>query len=98
MTNYDRRNSGDRYISVAIIIGIIILVLSGNLLKAQSSPKYTVKNGFVVAAPAKTKSAPKAAEIHSQVNGETFYKGAKGGIYYLRTSKKTGKTYKCYVR
>lgn len=27
----------------------------------------------------------------------TFYKGSKGGIYYWKTSKKTGKQYKAYI-
>lgn len=31
-------------------------------------------------------------------DGLTYYKGSKGGIYTIRTSKKTGNQYKQYVK
>ena len=42
--------------------------------------------------------APKTETVYTTYNGVTFYKGSKGGIYYYRLSKKTGKPYRCYIK
>jgi hypothetical protein len=39
----------------------------------------------------------KADKVHSVVNGITFYQGSKGGVYFWKVSKKTGKKYKVYM-
>jgi len=98
MTNYDRRNSSDRYISVALVIGIIVLVLSGVMVKAQKPPHYKMVNGQVTTIADTGKATAKTSKVYQVIGGETFYTGSKGGVYYLRTSKKTGKTYKVYVK
>ena len=36
-------------------------------------------------------------KVYSTVGTTVFYIGSKGGIYYYKTSKKTGKKYKVYV-
>jgi hypothetical protein len=46
----------------------------------------------------KKKKVKQPDKVYKIVDGVTFYKGAKGGIYYWKTSKKTGKLYKCYVK
>ena len=97
MTTYDRRNSSDRYISVVVVIGIIVLILSGVMAKAQRAPHYKIVNGQVTTVTDSGKAA-KPSVIYQKIGNDTFYVGSKGGVYYLRTSKEKGKTYKVYVK
>ncbi len=54
--------------------------------------------GKVVTVPKATESAKVPDKVYATSGTTTFYKGAKGGVYYLKVSKKTGKEYKCYVK
>jgi len=63
---------------------------------AQSTT-YQVVNGKVTDTSPITKVKP-ADKVYQVHNGVTFYQGAKGGVYYWKKSKKTGKAYKCYVK
>lgn len=45
----------------------------------------------------KKDTVKKADKVHSVVNGITFYQGSKGGVYFWKVSKKTGKKYKVYM-
>jgi len=83
---------------LVIVLIICILCIVFDLSAQSSTPKanYKLVNGKVVeTAKAKTAKAPDT--VYQVVNGVQFFKGAKGGIYYIRTSKKTGKPYRCYV-
>lgn len=36
--------------------------------------------------------------VYTVKDSIVFYKGKKGGIYYLKTSKKTGNPYRVYIK
>lgn len=78
---------------------LIALFLAASITLTTAGTTYKVLNNKVVAlkSTSKTLTARKDT-VYQVVDGVTFYKGAKGGIYYYRTSKKTGKAYKCYVK
>lgn len=80
----------------------LIIIVAATLLlctQAQAGKTYKVDNGKVVSVLAKTDTVSKKKDkVFQVVDGITFYQGSKGGIYYYRTSKKTGKPYKYYVK
>jgi hypothetical protein len=78
-----------------LVIVAIMMVLTVNA-NAQS---YKMVNGKVVESKKDTTAKAKkvADPVYQIVDGVTFYKGDKGGVYCWKTSKKTGKQYKSYV-
>ena len=81
-------------------ITIIALIIAAALLSMTSgAQKYTVtKSGEIKTATAKADTVKKADTcIKIMPDGTKIYKGAKGGIYYWRTSSKTGQQYKSYL-
>ena len=79
----------------------IALVLIGYLGLAGfncSGQSYKLDaNNKIVVVQKDTAKVKQADKVHSIVNGVTFYTGPKGGVYYWRKSKKTGKDYKVYM-
>lgn len=85
-------NSMKRSTLLAALI-FLALILAGICSQAQT---YTLKAGKIEkTAPAKTKKADSVVKV---IDGVTFYQGAKSGIYYWKTSKKTGLKYKAYLK
>ena len=83
-----------RKLALLLIVGLFSLCV-----EAQEKVSYKMIEGQVTAIK-KSEKAPKAKtadKIVTFIDGQTFYQGAKGGIYYLKVSK-TGKEYKCYVK
>jgi hypothetical protein len=74
---------------------LLVLLLFVSLL--GYGQKFTKVNGAIVKDTAKTKTV-KTDKVYQKIDGVTFYQGAKGGIYYWKTSKKTGKKYKSYLK
>lgn len=77
-----------------ILVSVLALFLSVSV-NAQS---YKLVNGKIETVKKDSTKVKKADAVYQVVNGVTFYKGAKGGIYYFAVSKNTGKTYKRYVK
>jgi len=69
--------------------------MAGMAQTPKGTTKHLVKSGdsIKVAVP-KVKKPDSVIKI---VDGIKIYKGAKGGLYYYRTSK-AGNTYKCYIK
>ena len=80
----------------ALIFFVILTIISIRVCNAQS---YTLAdNGKIVATPTSTTATTKTPDkVYQVVDGKTFFQGAKGGVYYYKTSAKTGKQYKVYV-
>jgi len=80
--------------NLLVLLFFVVLSFIANQACAQS---YTMKNDQIVKTEksVKTKAPDK---VYTVQDGITFYVGSKGGIYYWKTSKKTGKTYKVYVK
>ena len=78
----------------AVIMAIIAaaLILSSPEVSGQ---KYSIKNGTVVKDSTKTKTPDKVIKI---IGKDTIFQGAKGGYYYHRVSKQTGKVYHSYIK
>lgn len=81
----------------ALIFFIILTVISVNVCHAQS---YSLAaDGKLVKTEKVTTSSTKAPDkIYATQDGITFYQGSKGAVYYWKTSAKTGKKYKVYVK
>lgn len=80
----------------ALIFFVILTVISVSVCNAQT---YTLNDGKLVKASKATTSATKAPDkIYATQDGITFYQGSKGAVYYWKTSAKTGKKYKVYVK
>lgn len=77
-----------------IVATIVALLLCGTV----SAQKYTVKNGTVVVSPVTHDTTKVADKVFASKDGKTFYISTRGSVYYWKTSKKTGKQYKCYVK
>ena len=81
---------------LVVIFFIVMTIISISVCSAQS---YSLAaNGTIVTKPKAATTAKVADKVYATQNGITFYVGSKGGVYYLKTSKKTGKQYKCYVK
>ena len=79
------------------IILIAAIIAAALISMSSGAQTFTVnKAGEIKTAPAKTIKKPDT--VYKIVNGVTIYKGSKGGYYYMRTSKKTGQPYKCYLK
>ncbi len=65
------------------------------ILSAQDSFKVDSAGKVVQIKITQPKQPDKVIQVIDTVK---YYQGAKGGVYYLRKSKKTGKTYKCYLK
>jgi len=79
------------------LISLILICTALSGMAQAQKPTYKIINGKVVMTTAKdtTKTPDKVIQV---IDGTKFYQGPKGGIYYLKVSKKTGKAYKCYVK
>lgn len=77
-----------------IVIALLAFICSG--LQAQT---YKLdKTGNITKVDSTTKRVKTPDKVYKIVDGTIFYKGPKGGVYYLKTSKKSGKQYKCYIK
>ena len=82
----------------AIVYFIVMTAFSTVACHAQKATTYTLVNGKVTAVTATTTTSAKPDDsVYQVVNGVKFYKGARGGVYQIVTSKTTGKPYKKYV-
>lgn len=83
---------------------IMILALFMSIcVYSQNVPKTTQyvvnKHGELVEKKDTLKTkAIKEDPVYKVINGRTFYKGPKGGIYEWKVNKKTGKKYKAYLQ
>lgn len=81
------------------LIIITLIALSCCSLSAQT---YKLNKAGQITKTEKTDSTTKRVKtpdkVYKVVDGITFYQGQKGGVYYYKTSKKTNKQYKCYVK
>lgn len=92
-------------INTTILAALLILaaILYGFTSQAQSVKPARFKmdkNGKIQVDTARTRKGTikHIDSIFQIVDGITFYKGARGAVYYWRTSKKTGQPYKCYIK
>lgn len=82
-----------------------LLVLALISLCANARVEHKVVGNKIVAVEVKADSSAKAPTAtktqytYVDKDGKTYpvYRGAKGGLYILRVSKKTGKEYKYYL-
>lgn len=85
------------------IVILLMLVLIGFYAGARTEHK--IVGNKIVAVEVKADTSAKAATAtktqytYVDKDGKTYpvYRGAKGGLYILRVSKKTGKEYKYYL-
>jgi len=78
---------------------IIVLILAAFTAAGQKASKpitLTMKAGKIEVKDT-TKKVKTADPVYKVIEGISVYKGAKGGLYYWRTSR-TGKQYKCYLK
>ena len=73
---------------------IFVLLLCSGVMVAQDT--FKLKDGKIVKSERKRKSNT-VSPTFLKIDGVQFYKTNKGSFYYLRVSRKTGKTYKVYV-
>jgi hypothetical protein len=73
------------------LVALISFACSAN---AQS---YKSVNGSIVKVE-KAKADSVVDQVVGTRDGITFYQGARGGIYYWKTSSKTGKLHKVYLK
>tara|TARA_R110000772_G_scaffold35637_4_gene85792 strand:+ start:15940 stop:16224 length:285 start_codon:yes stop_codon:yes gene_type:complete len=81
----------------------IIAILLGMAYSAtaQETPKYKIEgNEIVKTSTGRTKTAPKETQYTHTIKGKTYkvFQGSKGGYFIIRTSKKSGKEYKQYLK
>ena len=81
-----------------LFIACLIIGYSSLLTLNSFGQSYKVQGDKVVKIETTKDTTKKADKVFSVVDGKTFYKGPKGGIYYWKKSKKTGKNYKVYVK
>jgi len=82
---------------IAWCIGVIILITIFATTSC-SGQSYTNNNGKIEKTTKSNNVVVKTPDsVFAVKDGITFYKGSKGGVYYFKVSKKTGKQYKCYV-
>ncbi len=90
------------YFFIFLIVLSILCLLLANSLQAQTAKtvKYSINQAGKVIADSskKVQAVKKPDQVYQIVNGTTFYKGSKGGIYYFAISKKTGLKYKRYIK
>ena len=67
-------------------------------VSAQKVTTYAIVNGKVVEKTNATTVKVPDTCIYTSTTGVKFYRGSKGGVYYYKISKKTGKPYKAYVK
>ena len=72
-----------------ILLGVIVAALC-----SQGQSYKLTKTGSIEAT---TKKAKVPDSLIKTIDTTHFYKGAKGGTYYWKMSKKTGHPYKCYL-
>ena len=75
---------------------LFILAIAVLMCCSVQAKQYKVVAGKVTEAV--KADTVKKEKVYQVVDGVTFYQGSKGGIYYYRVSKKTGKQYKCYIK
>ena len=80
-----------KYFIALLIVGVI-----GLLAFNCSAQSYREVSGKVVIIQ-KPKTAAKPDSVVAVVGTVKYYRGSKGGVYCLKKSKKTGKTYKSYL-
>ncbi len=81
---------------------VIFLVMFCVTLSAQTSePKYKIVGNEIVKTKQTTAKKPATkTNLTYTVSGKTYqvWQGSKGGYFVIRTSKKTGKEYKQYLK
>ena len=84
-----------------ILLVIALILLSIGHATAQE-PTYRIEGSEIVKIETakKAKSQPVKTELTYTIKGIVYpvYKGSKGGYYIIRTSKKSGKEYKQYLK
>ena len=82
-----------------ILAIMFFIALSFIACSTCSAQQYAMKNGAITKVIKDTTTKAKVADkVYGTKDGITFYQGAKGGIYYWKTSSKTNKPYKCYLK
>ena len=77
----------------------IILILAGALMMGTATAQsWKVDKTGAITKAVKKDTTKKPDPVYKIIDGTIFYKGTKGGIYYWRTSKQTGKLYKAYLK
>ena len=76
---------------------LFFLILSLISVKVCHAQQYVMKGNDIVKVE-KSETAKAPDKVVATKDGITFYQGPKGGVYYWKTSKKTGKPYKCYLK
>lgn len=87
-----KRKGLGEFILFTVLFVILISLLTYESCKAQT---YKINDSGKIVKISEPKQADKLYQI---VDGIPFYKSQKGAIYYYRTSKKTGKPYKVYIK
>ena len=77
---------------------LLIALIAFIGLGVQAQTYKLDKTGNITKVDSTTKRVKTPDKVYKVVDGITFYQGQKGGVYYYKTSKKTNKQYKCYVK
>ena len=77
---------------------LFCMMTMGQKPTTEAKPKFTIDKATGKVVKDTTKAVKTADKVYQVVDGVTFYQGARGGIYCLKVSKKTGKEYKSYVK
>lgn len=84
-----------------VLFTAIILIGLTYSATAQSKAEYKIEgNEIVKVSNGNTKKKTTKTSLTHTIKGKKYevYKGVKGGYFIIRTSKKTGKQYKQYLK
>lgn len=84
-----------------ILIFVILLLITAGATAQQAEPSYKIVGNEIVSTKTATEAAPAIkTNLTHTIKGVIYpvFKSSKGSYYILRTSKKTGKEYKQYLK
>ncbi|MFK5981487.1 MAG: hypothetical protein QM499_01135 [Flavobacteriaceae bacterium] len=90
--NYTQKR---RFLITLIVLAFCLLGSMG--AKAQSAPTYKIVGNEIVKIETAKKTTKPVATTYIY-KGKTVYRGSKGGLFVFMVSKKSGKTYKKYLK
>jgi len=83
-----------------VLLTLAIAMMFVCALDAQTAVKKDSTGNYVTVTSVKTKAPDKKTGKTLTIKGVKYpvYEGSKGGLYIIRTSKKSGKEYKQYLK
>lgn len=89
-----------KFLYVFCIIVALLIMFAASVSAQQKVVRDSTGNYTLVKDSAKTKASENTGKFFVDAAGKKYpiLKGSKGGLYYMRVSKNTGKEYKCYIK